>query len=272
MDLNEWYRLRLAWHPLYWDQQVLFRRLFPMIGGVVAISRPWEEHCRRRGVPAVRIPAIGEADVPRPQAPARDPRGPFTLVYLGPASIRDLPDTLLEGTRLAVQGGLDARLVMVGDVSGYPAGGKAKSKAQADPLLREHVTFTGWLPRGEVDRRLAESDATVLVRSDTFEERACFPTRLPEYLLTARPAILSGVGDLPLYFQHRRSAWILPPGNRPRELAEALRHLADHPEEAASIGQAGFDTALDQFSYRRHAPRLLAFLEDLLARAGRSRA
>jgi glycosyltransferase involved in cell wall biosynthesis len=263
MDLNEWYRLRLVPHPLYWDYQLLFRRLFPSIGGVVAISRPWEEHCRRRGVPVIRIPALGEADA---EPPAREPRGaamPFTVVYLGPASARDLPDTLLEGVRQAVQAGLDARLVMIGDTSAYPAGRAAARKAQADPLLARHVALAGWLAREEVHRRLSESDATVLLRSDTWEERACFPTRLPEYLLTARPAILSAVGDLPLYFRHRHNAWLIQPGDRPRELAEAMIHLAAHPQESADIGSRGFRSAIEDFSFRRHAPALLDFLRRL---------
>jgi glycosyltransferase involved in cell wall biosynthesis len=182
---------------------------------------------------------------------------------MGPASARDLPGTLLEGIRLAVQGGLDARLVMVGNAAGYAAGRRAMQKVAADRLLRERVNFTGQIPHQQVPQRLLDCDATVLLRPETWETRACFPTRLPEYLLAAHPVILSAAGDIPLYCQHRRNAWLLPPGDQPGELAEALLHLATHREEAIAIGRAGWKTALDEFSYRTHAPRLLGFLERL---------
>ncbi len=263
IDLNEWYPLRVEWHPLYWDQQLLVRRIFPGVSGLVGITRLWEEHARRRGVPVVRIPPVGEAESPPPAPVGRGPGDPFTLTYVGPLAARDLPATLLEGVRRAAGAGAPIRLVVVGDVAGRPTGREARHRVAADPVLRDRVTFTGWVSDEQLRRRLAEADATVLLRDQNWETRACFPTRLPDYLLTGRPAILSEAGDVPLYFRHRRNAWLVPPGDRPGELAEAIGHLAAHPQEAADIGAAGRRTCLEEFSYRRHAKRLLEFIQAL---------
>ena len=263
VDLHEWYPLRLTLHPAFWDQQILVRRMLSCVAGVVGISRLWEEHARRRGVPVVRIPAIGQAEAPPPPPPRQAPPGPFTLTYVGPLGTRDMPGTLLKGVRMAAEGGLDVRLVVVGDMRRHTSGKAAVRAAAADQVLRDRATFTGFVSDEELARRLGETDATVLLRPQTREAMACFPTRLPDYLLTGRPAILSAAGDVPLYFRHRQNAWLLPPGDRPEGLAEAMRHLAADPAGAAAIGRAGWQTALAEFSYRRHAPRLLEFLRSL---------
>jgi hypothetical protein len=60
--------------------------------------------------------------------------------------------------------------------------------------------------------------------------------------------------------QPRRDAWLLPPGDRPHELADAIAALAGNPEETRRIGCEGRETALREFSFRVQGPRLMDFL------------
>lgn len=267
IDFVEWYPMQVTLNPFFWDRQLLYRGSFPWLSGAICISRLWTRHTRARGVPAIRIPAIGEASPGPAPSPMKEKGTPFTLTYLGELVARDLPDTLLEGVRLVVSAGANVRLVVVGAVRSNGPGGRAVRNVKGDALLKDRVTFTGWVSDEELRRRLAEADALVLLRSDARETRACFPSRLPEYLLTAHPVILSEVGDMSLYFRHRRNAWLLPPGSRPGELAEALTHLACHVAEAREIGQAGRQTAIEEFSYLKHGRRLLEFMNQVCGKA-----
>jgi glycosyltransferase involved in cell wall biosynthesis len=126
--------------------------------------------------------------------------------------------------------------------------------------LRECVEFTGWVEQDELLRRLDNSDAFVLLRASDWGAVACFPTRLPELLLTSKPVILSASGDFPLYFANGINAVLLGSGDQSDQLASAISSLYRDPIRADRIGQAGAKTALADFSYRENGVKLLAFM------------
>jgi glycosyltransferase involved in cell wall biosynthesis len=126
--------------------------------------------------------------------------------------------------------------------------------------LGECVEFTGWVEQDELLRRLDDSDAFVLLRAADWGAVACFPTRVPELLLTSKPLILSGSGDFPLYFADRINAVLLGSGDQSDQLASAISFLHRDPISADRIGQAGAKTALADFSYRENGVKLLAFM------------
>lgn len=266
MDCTEWHDFSIEMvldDGMWLDQEMFIYRLFPRLQGLIAISRLWEEYARLHRKPVIRIPAFGDTEIPQIPRTGESSGKRFTVVYLGAMVERELPQTMLQGVRLAVDRGYDIHMISVGRAEKTPAGRRAIASCQADPTLQSRVTFTGWVSDEEVRQYLAKADAFVLLRPDCREVRAAFPTRLPEYLHAGRPVILSAVGDMPVYFRHRENAWLLPPGDSPEALADAIVHLADHPEEARSIGQAGRETLLRDFSYLTQGRRLRAFLDDV---------
>ncbi len=266
-DLNEWFTAtpRSAANPFIWDAIINRRRWLPRLDGIVAISRLLKAHADSIGTPAILVPSLAEPGIPLqpPHAPQRPLGDSFTITYLGPMSARDMPMTMVEGVRLAVGQGHDVRLVVVGDVDSEPAGRRARAFVMADTELKGRVTFTGYVSSDELKLRLAGSDAFMLIRPDTLEARACFPTRLQEYLETARPVVVSNVGDMELYFRHRQDAWLVPPGHSPEAVAEAIIHLKTHPAEGQAMGLAGRETSVREFSLLKHGQRFRSFLEGL---------
>jgi glycosyltransferase involved in cell wall biosynthesis len=270
VECNEWFPF---WgfaggffSPFFWDRYAFRRWCLRQATGAIAISVFWEQYIRRLGLPVIRIPALGEDDVPAGDEAGR--QGSFDVCCLGALYARDLPMTLLDSVRKAAQRGLPVRLVLIGDTAKYSYGRRARAAAQADPVLRERVEFRGPVPQWEVPEKLAPFKALVLIRPQNRETRACFPTRLPEYLHTGKPVILSAAGDVPLYFRHRVNAWLVPPGRQPGPLAEAYEELSRNAELARAIGKAGKETARREFSYRRHGKELLAFLNQLRSPEG----
>jgi len=268
-DCTEWWRFSLETRYAYLDTLLFRRLLFPRVSGVVAISRVWEEHARRKAIPVVRVPAVllpgAEAEAPVPPLPP----GPFVVTYVGVMYRRDLPLTLLAGLRAVVHRGVDVRLVVIGRTDLFSLAARCRALAMATPELAGRVEFTGRVSDEELKRRLAATHALVLMRADDWVSRACFPTRLPEFLLTGRPVITSAVGDVTLYLKQGHDAWLLAPGDQPDALADALATLANDPVLARKIGAAGRATALGAFTAESHMQRLQPFLQRLAGKAGR---
>ena len=258
-DWNEWWRFSWQCTHLYCDQELYRLRLLPAVDGIIAISQTLEDYALARKQPVIRIPAM---DDDRNRSEAVEPHsGCFTLLYVGEMARRDLPSAMLAGLREAVNRGMHCRFVVVGPVGRWPEAKEARAEVMTCPVLKGRVEFTGPKYGAELDRQHAAADAFVLMRDDDRESRACFPTRLPEYLLAEKPVIISRVGDIPLFLQHRRDAWLLPPGRQPKALADALVNLAVAPAEARQIGRLGRETALKDFSCLPHGIRLKEFLQ-----------
>jgi glycosyltransferase involved in cell wall biosynthesis len=257
--------------PWFWDRQYYLCHTLKRISGVVAISSFLENYLQKRQIPVIRVPALGmdKADCLPAKPNCKNRNDIFTVVYTGLLAPRDIPLTLLESVRRAVRLGVPMKLLIIGIADHLKSGRVAKKIVADDSLLSSHVKFTGWVSDSELKLQMAEANAMVLVREDSKQTRACFPTRLPQYFLAGKPVILSAVGDMPLYFTHKQNAWLVPGGNHPQEIAEAFHYLWQHPAEADAIGQHGRETALTQFSCKLHGKRLYDFFTTLSEKARR---
>jgi glycosyltransferase involved in cell wall biosynthesis len=264
-DCTEWWRFNLEACYAYLDTLLFRRLLFPRVSGIVAISRVWEEHAHRSNVPVVRIPSLIIPGAAVEQQPTHNTSSHFVLTYVGAMYRRDLPLTLLAGLSEAVRRGVDVRLVVIGQTDLFPSAKQARALVQATPELYSRVEFTGRVSNEELKQRLIATHALVLLRADDHVSRACFPTRLPEFLLSGRPLITSAVGDVTIYLKHLRDAWLVAPGDHPASLADAIETLARDPALARRIGMAGGVTAMDKFAAKPHMQRLKHFLEQFAA-------
>jgi glycosyltransferase involved in cell wall biosynthesis len=262
-DMNEWFR----WHQgtrLEVLDQALFRRFcVPKLTGIVGISAFWAEYARAVAKPAILIPAMSDGEFDDLEPPGA---GSFNVVYVGALLGRDLPQTMFKGLQLAAQQGCKFRFYIVGAVSPIQEATDMLQQLQTDPLLSARSEITGLIDRAH-RARLREiyrnAGAFLLLRRNEWESRACFPTRLPEFLSCGRPVIVSNCGDAPLQLRHRESAWLLPEGDAPQELADAISHLAANPQERRQIGEAGRELAKSAYDFRLHGKRLNEFLDGL---------
>jgi glycosyltransferase involved in cell wall biosynthesis len=265
-DCTEWWTLQPEAAAAYFDTLLFRRLLFPKLTGVVAISRVWEEHAQRSGLPVIRVPSVQlKPDASAGPTPPT-PSGAFVVTYVGALYRRDLPFGMIEGVRQAVANGVDMRLVVIGQTDLYPSARRCQAYCRSVPELVDRVVFTGRISDEELQRRMNDTHALLLLRDDEWASKACFPTRLPEFLITGRPVITSSAGDVPSYLRHMQDAWLLPPGNHPGALAKAFAILAADPALADQIGTAGRVTALSAFSAEQHMQRLATFVEQLAMR------
>lgn len=262
-DLTEWHAISLPVTKIKaWVDQNLFRlRLLPQLAGAIAISRLWAGYVQRIGQRVLVIPALGEqAPLERKAAGAPHIRGEWLVTYVGGLAARDLPETMLDAVENELAGGMRVRLRLVGRPADERRAQMLRERVASRPALAAAVEFTGWVDDMQLQRYLRESNAFLLLRPDGREPRACFPTRLPEYLGTGAPVILSAVGDVGCYLEDRRDAWLVAPGPQPAEVGNAFRHLHSHPAEAARIGAAGSAAGIAHFGFRAHGARLAQFM------------
>jgi glycosyltransferase involved in cell wall biosynthesis len=93
--------------------------------------------------------------------------------------------------------------------------------------LRSKVRIIGLVPAAEIPAWLQQADAGILpIRSDVFLEFA-FPNKLPEYIVTGKPVIVSRLGAIRHYFGDDALAYAMP--NDPTDLARQMIRLYRDP-------------------------------------------
>jgi glycosyltransferase involved in cell wall biosynthesis len=248
---------------LSWLDQWLIRHFtYRKSDALIGISRLWSQVAAAHRLPFTMVPAFspGESKERFPQA--RETHRPFRVLFSGTWVRRELAGTIIRGIELAAARGVDVELIAVGKI-GHRAEERGALKRLARSPVRNRFRLTGWLDEEVMWAEFAKADAFVLLRNDDCECRALFPTRLPEYLAAGKPLLVSDAGDLTLHLRHGRSAYLLPPGDRPRALADAIEYLATHPHKAHAIGLGGRQALRESFGQEELGRRLGDFLATL---------
>ena len=129
-----------------------------------------------------------------------------------------------------------------------------------DLNLSEYVVLTGMLPADEIPQIMTNAEILVLNRPDNLQAKFGFPTKLGEYLLSANPVVVTGVGDIPLFLQDKVSALISPPNN-PQAFAEKIVWALQNFEESKIIGANGCKVAKINFNSDIEAMKLIKIIE-----------
>jgi glycosyltransferase involved in cell wall biosynthesis len=218
----------------------------------VTITRALADELRTRfgnrpNVHVVPDGAPGPVDVPVPHAG----HGPRAVVgYAGHLYPWKGVDVLMHA--LASLPG--AHGVVIG---GHPAERDlARVRALATSLgLQARVSFTGHVPPGEVNTRLA--DATILALPNTpsaISARYTSPLKLFEYLAMGRPIIASDLPAIREVLTDGQSALLVPAGDA-SALAAAIQRVADDPALASRLA-AGALALAPRFTWDARAERL----------------
>lgn len=198
----------------------------------------------------VDLPDDAFVAAPRPVRPR--PRS-LTLITVGTlAQLYKAPDVLIDAVASCVRGGLDARLVLIGD-------GKHRSELEARGAglgLGDRVRFLGQLPAGsEVVAQLDRADVFVL---PSYQEG--LPRAMIEAMARGLPCIGSTVGGIP---ELLAAEDLVPPGHV-GALARKIREVVDDPERLAAMSARNLDRAGEYRAELLHQRRV-EFLRRLRA-------
>ena len=197
-----------------------------------------------------------------PESPAPDRRyrpwpgtGPLRLVACGRLNPAKGHDDLVRAVRLLVDGGLDARLVVLGEDERGGAGYRRDLEALVDRLgLADRVRLQGAV--GE-DRVRAELGAAHVFALASHAEP--LGVAVMEALAAALPVVVcagGGVGELVV---DGRTGLLVPPRD-PAALAAGVARVAADPALATALGAAGRAHVVARYGSDRGARTLLGLV------------
>ena len=239
------------------------------VSGAVAISKwlaEWttaEATRIARAIPVLEVPIVVDAGVqqltPYPQG------GPPTFVYSASSEYGRAVTLILKAMQRVWRRYPDCRLVVTGMNPDTVAGLVAGEGLQA-AVDDGRVAGVGYVDRTRLLELYRDASALVIPLFDDLRSRARFPTKIGEYLVSARPVVTTSVGEIERFFHDGETAYVCPPGDA-AALGAKLIDVLNDPQRAAAVGAAGRRLAEAAFQYSLQGPRLLDFIERL-ARPG----
>jgi glycosyltransferase involved in cell wall biosynthesis len=158
---------------------------------------------------------------------------------------------LAEALAVLRRGGMDARLVVVGD-------GPGRESLQADLAARglsAAAHLIGAVPPEHVPGWLASLDVAVAPYPQL--ERFYFsPLKVYEYMAAGLAVVASRVGQLERLIRHEVNGLLVPPGDA-AALAAAMARLAADPALRARLGREARATVLREHTWEAVARHIL---------------
>lgn len=247
-----------------WWLRRLARRIYRRADHIVALSPGMKEGIRAYGIPENRITVIPNAsdlDLFDPESEGGEWRrrhdlgDRFTALYFGAMGRANGLDYIIEAARhLARRGRRDIVVVLLGNGSE-----RARLQRQVAAWRLDNVIFQDSVPREAVAQAAAGAQACLTVFRPS-RTNAWSPNKFFDTLAAGRPVLINVPGWLGETVA-RHQAGLCLSAQDPAALADALEHLADHPEEVRRLGRNARQLAEREFDRQKLAGR---FEETLL--------
>jgi len=181
------------------------------------------------------------------------------ITYIGMmGGNKDGLENLLEAMALVKKKNIDTFLHLIGSA---PEADMIRLRNKVKKLdLCEAVHFLGRKNPEEVPSILYNSDVLVLARPDNVQAKAGFPTKLGEYLASAKPVVITITGEIPKYLKDNESAYLSKAGDI-HDFAEKI-NFALSDQNAQVIGKKGYDVANNNFNYQLYGKKIFEILRN----------
>jgi len=188
------------------------------------------------------------------------------IIYLGGmARIRGLVE-VVEAFAVVAKKHPRWELCLVG--SSRPASFEQELRDLARKLgVEANVKFIAWVPYEEKERLSSQASMGIITYLPYSNNTSCLPNKLFDYMLVGLPVVAS---DFPLYkevVESSRCGLLVDP-TRPEEIARAMEHLIEHPQEAKQMGENGRRAVLEKFNWEKESQRLLQIYDTVLKTEG----
>jgi glycosyltransferase involved in cell wall biosynthesis len=187
-----------------------------------------------------------------------DVEGKFVVSYIGTMGMAHGLETIVTAATHLQATNPEIIFMMLGE-----GAEKEHIVAQARGRGLNKLKFLGQQPREKIPAYIGASDVCLvpLKKSDVF--KTVIPTKMLEFMSCARPVILGVDGQARVIVEEARGGLVIEPENS-ESLANAIRYLAAHREEARELGRNGREYIVSKFSRRQSAERYIRVLESLL--------
>lgn len=128
------------------------------------------------------------------------------------------------------------------------------------------VELLGWIPYRDIYKHLSRADIGLILFHPLPNHIEAMPNKLFEYMSVGLPIIAS---NFPLWkeiVEGNECGLTVDPLN-PKEIAQAIEYLLDHPELRQKMGENGRRAVLEKYNWENEAKKLLALYQQLLNEA-----
>lgn len=257
---------QLSEGPVLRALETLERWLYRSAAGVVVNTRTFRQHIVDRGVDGSKIELIYNGIDPnrfRPQPKNHDLLaehgldGRFTVAYVGTLGLAH-GLTMLVDVAERLKHRDELCFVLIGD-------GADRSQIEADIASRRltNIKMIGLQPRDAMPDWIASIDLLLVTLRDLPVFETVIPSKIFEFLAQERPVILAARGEIRRMMTEAQGAFIIDPES-PDQMKEAIEHIMDQPEQAATRARAGHEWVNKGFVRDDLARRMASFLESVL--------
>jgi glycosyltransferase involved in cell wall biosynthesis len=128
--------------------------------------------------------------------------------------------------------------------------------------IREKVELLKYMKREEIINYISQAYILVMVRKNDLKALASFPSKLTEFLVTAKPVISVNVGEISDYLTDGENAFLVEPENL-EALTDKLIFVLENYNLAQEVGLKGKELTNTIFNYRYQAGKILQFINTL---------
>jgi glycosyltransferase involved in cell wall biosynthesis len=234
-------------------QRWLWQRWRHCLDLVVALSHGMKRQLAAEGIEPIEVVYNGV-----PERPMRSPfTNPPTVAYAGRLVPEKGVEVLLRAIARVVVPIPQVRLLIAGQGPDHD-----RLRHLADQLgIGDRITWLGHLPRAEMERCF--ETAWVQVVPSCWEEP--FGNVSTEAMMRGTAVIASRVGAQPEILQDELTGFLVNPGDQV-DLAERLLTILSSVTVAETMGQAGRQRAMQEFSEARRTDRFLDLYHQLRQR------
>jgi glycosyltransferase involved in cell wall biosynthesis len=193
----------------------------------------------------------------QPQPP-REPSDRLLVLYYATYLPLHGVDVVVRAAKLLENDGVEFRLI-----------GRGMERSHIDRLAAKlavrNCQFVDWTPYERLPAEIAAADICLAGHFAAGNEKArrVIPGKAFQLLAMAKPTVLGESPATTAAFDHGKDCYLVPMGD-PEALAGAIRQLRDDPQLRTSLGEAGRELFLREFSSVTLAARLGEILPQVL--------
>ena len=263
LNANEKFMVSFNWFLRIFEEKMLERA-----NKIIAVSHfTKRELLEYYKVPEEKIRVIHNGVDTKQVQPAKDKRkikeelgfnpDDLAIVSVGRLYARKGLFTLIESMPAVVKRFKNAKFIISGKGQSDEM---RKLIAHAEKIgVKDNIIFTGYYPDKKLPKLYQAADVFAF---STFYEH--HPFAVLEALSTGLPVVTTNVGGIPETIESGKNGFLVEPFN-PKQFADRILYLLEHPAEASEMGSLARKTILERFDWRIVVKDVLKVYDEALS-------
>jgi glycosyltransferase involved in cell wall biosynthesis len=150
----------------------------------------------------------------------------------------------------------DFKMIFAGDFS--------PSSLRDEVIGKYPVEYIPWMDFPQIVSMMMDSRAGMIIPHNVMRYNTNYPIKTFEYMAAAMPVIASKHGESARFIQEAQAGIAVDPINT-KEVADAIRWVLDHPEEASEMGKRGRKLVLEKYNWEKESNTLIELYRKIFA-------